>query len=163
MSLAASGGLLVGQLSVAGRAIAFEIGPRRGGRYYSFLNAYDGTFAAHAPGRLLTWQMIEHCPRLGVDTYDFLAPAFPHKLEWANAVTETVDQLKPLSRRGYVLAGVLIHVRPRLKALYLRLPADFRSNLLALIFPERFTTYSRSEHVNRAATPSRSSGSQPRQ
>jgi len=125
-SLAASGFLSVARLKVADATAALEIGFRGDQTYYSFLQAYDSRFAAAAPGRLLFWHLIERCPDLGVTLFDFLAPVYPHKLEWATGESATRDFVLPITARGHVAVSYLARIKPNLKLIHAQLPAAMR-------------------------------------
>jgi CelD/BcsL family acetyltransferase involved in cellulose biosynthesis len=125
-SLAAANDLFVARLRVGEATAALEIGMRAHERYYSFLQAYDARFADGAPGRLLFWHLIERCPDLGVSLFDFLAPGYAHKQEWATGASELHDFIVPLTRRGQLAASYLARVKPRLKSIHVQLPASLR-------------------------------------
>jgi CelD/BcsL family acetyltransferase involved in cellulose biosynthesis len=125
-SLASTGDLFVARLRVAEATAAVEIGLRRNEKYYSFLQAYEPRFAAAAPGRLLFWHLIERCPDLGVKLFDFLAPAYPHKQEWATGERSTQDFVVPITTRGQLAMSYLARIKPQLKLIHAQLPAAAR-------------------------------------
>jgi CelD/BcsL family acetyltransferase involved in cellulose biosynthesis len=125
-SLASTGSLFVARLRVAQATAAVEIGLRRNEKYYSFLQAYEPRFAAAAPGRLLFWHLIERCPDLGVKLFDFLAPAYPHKQEWATGECSTQDFVVPITTKGQVALSYLARIKPQIKLIHAQLPAAAR-------------------------------------
>lgn len=127
--LARDGCLFVARLRVGEQTAALEIGALRQRRYWSLVQSYDLRFARHAPGRLLFWHLLGKCPELGIDVFDFLAPACRHKLEWSNTDIGIRDYLVPTSARGSVALSYLSVVKPRLRDLYRQLPSKLRGHL----------------------------------
>ena len=118
----------VARLSVGGETAAIEAGLLRHGCYASLVQSYEARFAQHGPGRLLFWQIIEHAATLGIEVLDFLAPAYPHKREWANAEIAVLDYLIPLGPWSWVIVSYLRHARPRLKSWLRRMPKRLLSS-----------------------------------
>ncbi|MFE1600633.1 GNAT family N-acetyltransferase [Methylobacterium sp. ID0610] len=113
--LAAGPDFLVARISTGSETAALEAGTLRDGCYASLVQSYDERFAAHGPGRLLFWWMVEHAAEIGIEVLDFLAPAYPHKREWANAAMPVSDYVVPLRPGGYGTLAYVRHLRPRLK------------------------------------------------
>lgn len=118
--------LLAAYLRAGDEIVAVEIGALSQRRYWSLVQSHDLRFSKHAPGRLLLWHLLEHCPELSIDVFDFLAPAHRHKLEWSNAEIAISDYLVPASTRGYLAVSYLARIRPVLRECYLRLPPGLR-------------------------------------
>lgn len=114
-------------LEVGGQTAAVELGVHAFGVYYSLIQSYDLRLALHAPGRLLFWHLLEHCPKIGIDTFDFLAPRAAHKLEWSNRTMPIADYILPLNVRGQLVAWYLSRMKPFLRNLYHRLPPTGRT------------------------------------
>ena len=133
MALAERGRLFVGRLGVGDETAALEVGLVQGRRYCSFIQGYDARFAQHGPGRVLVWQLIERCPDLGIDVFDFLAPAYEHKREWASGETPMGDCILPCSTKGVAAASYLARIKPALKEIYARLPAGARRRVAGLV------------------------------
>lgn len=132
-ALAGRAQLLVFRLRVGDLTAALEIGLVATGRYLSFMQSYAPQFAAHGPGRLLFWQLIERCPALGIATFDFLAPAYEHKREWASDAMAMCDHVLPISPGGVAVVSYLGRIKPALKEIFGRLPAAARRPLAALV------------------------------
>jgi len=132
VALARRAQLEVFRLGVGPMTAALEIGLARDGRYFSFLQSYAPAFAASGPGRLLFWQLIERCPSLGITTFDFLAPAYEHKREWASDEMPMRDHTLPISAGGVAVVSYLSRIKPALKEIYGRLPVGARRPLAAL-------------------------------
>lgn len=128
LRLAREGWLLAAYLRTGDEIAAIEIGAVSQGRYWSLVQSYDLRFAKHAPGRLLFWHLLECCPELSIDVFDFLAPAHRHKLEWANREVPIADYLIPVSRRGRLAATYLGRIRPVLRECYHLLPSGLRQH-----------------------------------
>lgn len=133
LRLAGEGHLFAARLRVGDQTAALEIGAIRRRRYWSLVQSYDLRFARHAPGRLLFWHLLGKCPELAIDVFDFLAPASRHKLEWSNTEIGIRDYLVPASLKGHVAVSYLSAVKPRLRGLYLQLPAVLRGRLAWLL------------------------------
>jgi CelD/BcsL family acetyltransferase involved in cellulose biosynthesis len=116
----------VARLALNKETIAVEAGYVLNCTYWSLTQSYDPRFARYAPGRLLTWQFIEHCVADGIRTLDFLAPAHDYKREWSTEEVAVADYLVPLTLKGSLLAAALGAARPALKRVYARLPAPLR-------------------------------------
>ena len=71
------------ELSLDGQPMAIDIGAIRGGRFHSFLSAYDADHADLSPGKVALWLMLRWCKENGIDVYDMLANAAPYKEDWA--------------------------------------------------------------------------------
>lgn len=133
IALARRAQLFVFRLGVGPLTAALEVGLVKNGRYFSFMQSYSPAFAASGPGRLLFWQLIERCPALGITTFDFLAPAYEHKREWASDEMPIRDHVLPISAGGVAVVSYLSRIKPALKEIYSRLPAAARRPLAALV------------------------------
>jgi CelD/BcsL family acetyltransferase involved in cellulose biosynthesis len=133
LALAARGRLFAARLSVGDATAALEIGLVQARRYYSFMQSYDLRFAHHGPGRLMFWHLIERFPQLGVERFDFLAPAYEHKREWAKDEVLLGDAILPLSTKGVAAASYLARIKPALKDFYAKLPAGARRRVAGLV------------------------------
>jgi CelD/BcsL family acetyltransferase involved in cellulose biosynthesis len=122
----------VSRLTVRGATAAVEAGYVMGGGYWSLTQSYDSRFAEHAPGRLLTWQFMEHCAAANIHMLDFLAPAYKYKREWSTGEIAVADYLVPLTIKGSLLAATLSCARPALKHLYRHMPASLRLHAMRL-------------------------------
>lgn len=114
-ALAARDDFIVARLGVGEETAALEAGFLRGGRYWSLVQSYDGRYALHGPGRLLFWHIMEHAASLEIEVLDFLAPAYPHKQEWANGEMLVRDYVIPLRTGGWPVVYYVRNVRPYLK------------------------------------------------
>lgn len=133
LRLSKQGFLLVAYLRAGNDIAAVEIGALDQRRYWSLVQSYDLRFSKHAPGRLLFWHLLERCPQLSIDVFDFLAPAHRHKLEWSNMEVTIDDYLVPVSTRGYFAASYLARIKPVLRECYHRLPPRLRQQASGLL------------------------------
>lgn len=131
--LAQGGHLFVARLRVGGDTAAIEIGMIRNRQYWSLVQSYDLRFSRHAPGRLLFWHLLDACPRLSIDVFDFLAPAHKHKLEWSNEQIGIRDYLMPVSMKGRAAVSYLSNIKPGLRRVYIRLPSGLRRHAARLV------------------------------
>lgn len=131
--LAMGGHLFAARLRVGEETAAIEIGIVRNRHYWSLVQSYDLRFSRHAPGRLLFWHLLEACPRLSIDVFDFLAPAHKHKLEWSNEQIGIRDYLVPVSMKGRAAVSYLSNIKPGLRQFYIRLPSGLRRHAARLV------------------------------
>ncbi|UDL93797.1 GNAT family N-acetyltransferase [Lichenihabitans sp. PAMC28606] len=121
LTLASSGHFVMRQIRVGGKVAAIEIGATEKGHYYSMIQSYDASFSAHGPGRILLWRLFEDGDP-EITTFDFLPPAQPHKTEWAAEAVPVHTYGVATSLKGHLVLGYFQHLKPRLKALYLKAP-----------------------------------------
>lgn len=118
LDLLAQGDLLrLHALTAGPHVAAIDIGFVRRGAYRSLIGSYDLRYAEGAPGRALTTLLIDRCAAEGLAIYDFLAPADPYKIEFADGATPIGAHFEPLSLKGHVAAFVLTRMRPMAKRL----------------------------------------------
>ena len=116
----------VAELSLDGQPVAVDIGAIRGGRFHSFLSAYDAGHADLSPGKVALWLMLRWCKENGIDIYDMLANAAPYKEDWATRKVPLRHFIRPRTAKG--LAYVLWTSRLRTSAMeyYRALPGWLR-------------------------------------
>ena len=81
----ARGELRFARLDLEGRAIAYQIGVRRGATYYQLQEGYLTDLDAFRSATALRALAIERLIAEGVRSYDFLAGATQHKADWGGA------------------------------------------------------------------------------
>lgn len=69
-------------LRLDGRALAFGLAVEHAGAQFLLKTGYDETARSVAPGKLLTWHVLQDCAARGVGTYEFLGHVQPWKHEW---------------------------------------------------------------------------------
>jgi len=74
----------ISTLLVDGEAIAMELGFVTGGRYLSYLGAYDPGFGEYSPGALQLERTLEACFAEGLEVFDLLPPNDPYKQSFAS-------------------------------------------------------------------------------
>lgn len=81
---------------------------------------HEAEFACCGPGMLIVeeWARAAHAD--GVARLDFLAPAHPYKMEFADGVVAVEDFALPLTVKGRAFTAYAHHMRPNLKRLYER-------------------------------------------
>jgi len=133
LEFAHRGKLTVAQLLVGDRVAAIEIGIVERGCYWSLVQSYDFDFAKYGPGRLLFHHLLELCPGLGIERFDFLAPATRHKTEWSNVEIPVCDFLVPTSIAGSAATFYLAHAKPSLRQIASRLSRPVRQKAGRLV------------------------------
>ncbi len=120
---AALGKLRLSRLSFGDRPAAFNLNLLDGGRVWGLKGGYDPAYARFAPGMLLLLAEIERCFELGLDALELLGSEDPWKRKFTRAAHPVVQVhaysfgTLPLFTYGYRRL-----VRPRLRAVYRRLP-----------------------------------------
>ena len=114
-NLAAQPDFLVLRLGVGAETAAIEAGSVRDGYYWSLVQSYDVRYATHGPGRLLFQYILANPSEFGVTRLDFLAPAYPHKQEWADGEVAVRDYVIPMRPTGWLVLIYRRDLRPRLK------------------------------------------------
>lgn len=71
-------------LSVNGRPVAAEFGPRWRGAFHPWIAAYDPEFTAYSPGHLLVADLLQRMQTDGLDRYDLGHDDAPYKAMFAN-------------------------------------------------------------------------------
>lgn len=131
MKMAEEGRFIVMRLNVGDQMAAVEIGILENGHYLSLIQTYRQCFAAHAPGRLLLWRMLETCER--ISTFDFLPPSRPHKTEWTEEVMPVTSYVVALNLKGRIGVSYFQTYRKRLRRTFDRLPCGIRGWLSRII------------------------------
>jgi CelD/BcsL family acetyltransferase involved in cellulose biosynthesis len=89
--------------------------------YHSMIQTYQQRFAAHAPGRVLLWEIFNE-PGSEVAIFDFMPPALPHKTEWTADAVVVTDYAIVSTALGAVYLAAARRLKPAGKALLARLP-----------------------------------------
>lgn len=72
-------------LTVGGLRVAFQYNLEYGERGFLLKLGFDPAFSSGAPGRILTWRVLERAFRNGMREFDFLGDDVRWKREWTNA------------------------------------------------------------------------------
>lgn len=113
--LADRGWLRVFVLRHGDRAIAFEFVVDHGGVWYPLKAGYDDSYAPHAPGVLLQWDVLEAAFAAGVARYDYCGEARPYTERWATG-SETARRVTVFDPvRGLLDRAALQVARPVVK------------------------------------------------
>jgi CelD/BcsL family acetyltransferase involved in cellulose biosynthesis len=126
--------MVVTELKAGDRSVSWEISFRFGGTHFAYITSHANDLTDLSPGRLHFDLSQRACLADGMKAFDLMVPYDAHKESWSSACMPTQDYYLPLSHRGRI-AGTLYlsHIRPRLRALYYRLP----QSLLRYINPLR--------------------------
>jgi CelD/BcsL family acetyltransferase involved in cellulose biosynthesis len=115
--LAHDGALRLHALKIGEDTGAIDIGFVSRDAYRSLLGAYDPRFAQGAPGHALSARLIAYFRREGCATYDFLAPADPYKLAFADGEIKLFAYFNARGPAGRVAGFALKWLRPAAKRL----------------------------------------------
>ena len=117
-------------LEANGEQLSWEMGFRWKGRHLAYMTAQRSDVRAFSIGRLHMHHSQSLAVADGMQVFDLLVPAAPHKESWSSHVEEVRNYFLPLSLRGRLLGQTyLCHLRPLLREAYHRLPAGVRSFL----------------------------------
>lgn len=136
-SLLGDGAALAGvetfELTLDGKPVAIKIAITCGNYRGMHLTAYDRAFEKCGPGALLVEDMIRAGIADGINTLDFLAPAFDYKLDWASGSVGVADHALPVTGKGKAYHAIYIRMlRPRLKKLAADGPLPVRRLIAAV-------------------------------
>ncbi|HEV2117888.1 MAG TPA: GNAT family N-acetyltransferase [Terriglobales bacterium] len=118
----AKGWLAFHRLAWSERALALQYGFRYRNRFYLLQEGYDPAFEDLRPGVVLRAWLMRHWIEEGLEQYDFLAGAAPHKLAWG---AEQKLSSRTLLAAGATGAWVAVS-GPRLYA-------NFRGNIRQMV------------------------------
>ena len=117
-------------LEANGEQLSWEMGFRWKGRHIAYMTAQRPDVRTFSIGRLHMHHSQSLAVADGMEVFDLLVPAAPHKESWSSHVEEVRNYFLPLSLRGRLLGQTyLCHLRPMLREAYHRLPAGVRSFL----------------------------------
>jgi CelD/BcsL family acetyltransferase involved in cellulose biosynthesis len=101
---AGKGWLLVAFLRLDGKRIAARYGYVYGGTYYAYQSGFDSDYQQHAPGKVLLSCLVRHFIDIGLNEFNFLRGAQPHKYEWTASDRRTFKLTSwSRNRRGVIL------------------------------------------------------------
>src|SRR5262249_47113164 len=105
------------------------------GRAALHVVAHDLDYEKESVGSLLLQQTISEACAAGYETFDFMAPADPYKLRWADGVVGVSDWVLTRSRKGRAFAALYLGIaRPAAKAAYGALPLPVRRFIACRFF-----------------------------
>ncbi|MGH6926506.1 MAG: GNAT family N-acetyltransferase [Propylenella sp.] len=120
-------------LTLDGRPVADQWGFVFNNRYYAYVATWAPEFEEASPGKLHLEEVIRSCHERGIAVADFLMPAVRYKFTWTDQAVPVADYSLPLSLRARLYTSLWsARLRPALKRLALRLPANLRSRIARL-------------------------------
>ena len=127
-------GAIAGALMLDDKPVAVEIGFLQRGHYYSYIGAFDWDMSEHSVGKIQIEEALRWAIDHGVGKYDLLAEPAGYKDSWSNNAVPLETRVIARSLRGK-LVGVLwqLHVRPKVKSFFNRLPSNWRLKILQLV------------------------------
>ena len=127
-------GAEVFELTLDDRPIAVKVAITSGAYRGMHLTAYDKAHEKSSPGGLLVEEMIEAGLVDGAETLDFLAPAYPYKLEWAAGTVAVSDYSFAVTPAGALYDGLYVQrMRPQMQRLATNGPASLRRLAASLV------------------------------
>jgi CelD/BcsL family acetyltransferase involved in cellulose biosynthesis len=77
-----------------------------GGEFLFYAFAYDKAYATYSPSRLFVENLLQHCFRNGIRTFDFMPGDVPYKRIWATDYVREESYIGALNWRGALLLRV---------------------------------------------------------
>jgi CelD/BcsL family acetyltransferase involved in cellulose biosynthesis len=115
-------------LSIAGKAVAIELGFLQRGHYYSYMGAFDWELRQQAPGRLQMHETICWLIGQGAVSLDLLANPTEYKRDVASRSISLASYSKSYTLRGHVYASFWTGWgKPQLKRTLAAIPQRWRT------------------------------------
>jgi CelD/BcsL family acetyltransferase involved in cellulose biosynthesis len=115
------------QLNAGEKKVSFEIGLRFKNRHFGYITAHDAKLTDASPGRLHMDLSQRAAINDGMDAFDLMVPADPHKKTWSSSKVKTCDYFTHLNTRGAVYSILYLKaLRPCVRWLYLKAPSTVR-------------------------------------
>ena len=116
-------------LTLAGKAIAIELGFLQRGHYYSYMGAFDWSLRQQAPGRLQMHETIGWLIGQGAHCMDLLANPSDYKREMASRSLPLASYALSHNLRGAAYASLWAGwVKPQLKSALAAIPERWRTS-----------------------------------
>lgn len=122
------------QLNAGDQDASYEIGLRFKGHHFGYITAHDARLTDMSPGRLHMDLSQRAAINDGLEAFDLMVPADPHKKTWSSNSVQTRDYFTHLNARGaiYSLAYLKI-IRPCVRWLYLKAPTSIRRHITRFV------------------------------
>ncbi len=118
------------QLNAGEREISCEIGLRYKNHHFGYITAHDARLTNASPGRLHMDLSQRAAINDGLDAFDLMVPADPHKETWSSNRVQTRDYFTHLNTRGAIYTTLYLKaIRPGLRWLYLKAPTGIRRHI----------------------------------
>jgi CelD/BcsL family acetyltransferase involved in cellulose biosynthesis len=125
--------LMAFSLTHNGKPIAEQWGFVQGGRYYAYVAARDFSNSDESPGKLHLGEVLKACAEHRLAGCDLGVPAMPYKLTFATGTVPVRDFAVPVTLRGWLAIRLWdVLLRPRIKAVLLRMPTGMRARIMHL-------------------------------
>jgi len=122
------------ELTVNGKPVSIKIAITSGNYRGLHLTAYDRTHEKFSPGRLIVEEVVAASLGDGISALDFLAPAYPYKLDWTEDSIAVSDYSLPVTTAGRLYDRLYLRgLRPRLQWLANSGPQSLRRLGAALL------------------------------
>jgi CelD/BcsL family acetyltransferase involved in cellulose biosynthesis len=118
------------QMTAGKRNISFEISLRYRKHHFGYITAHDSTLTDASPGRLHMDFSQRDAINQGMQAFDLMVPADPHKKTWSSNAVRTCGYFTHLNTRGAIYTALYLKTfRPMLRWLYLKAPASVRRHI----------------------------------
>lgn len=125
---------IASQLSAGDQKISYEIGLRYKNHHFGYITAHDSTLTDASPARL----HMDMSQRLaiddGLDAFDLMVPADPHKKTWSSSSVKTSEFYAPVTAKGAIYTGLYLSLfRPMIRTIYKSIPAKYRRHITRFV------------------------------
>jgi CelD/BcsL family acetyltransferase involved in cellulose biosynthesis len=119
--------VVTSRLTAGERTVSWEIGLRFGGTHFGFITAHDTMLTAASPARLHMDLSQRQAIKDGMQIFDLMVPADPHKDSWSNGQVDVHDFHLPISTAGRLYGRLYLEwFRPLMREAYYRASPAFR-------------------------------------
>jgi len=122
------------QLNAGDREVSYEIALRYQNHHFAYITAHDARLTDISPGRLHMDMSQRAALRNGLNTFDLMVPAAPHKKTWSNNSVQTRDYFIHLNARGAIYTKTYLEfLLPMIRKIYHSAPASVRRKIMRFI------------------------------
>jgi len=113
--------VVTSRLTAGERTVSWEIGLRFGGTHFGFITAHDTMLTDASPARLHMDLSQRQAIKDGMNIFDLMVPADPHKESWSNGQVDVHDFHLPTSTAGRLYGRLYLEwFRPLMRKAYYR-------------------------------------------
>ncbi len=125
---------IASQLDAGDRQVSYEIGLRYKNHHFGYITAHVASLTDASPGRLHMDLSQRAAINDGMNAFDLMVPADPHKKTWSSNSVQTRDYFTHLNTRGAIYtAAYLKAIRPCVRWLYLKAPTTIRRHITRFV------------------------------
>ena len=125
---------IASKITAGERQISYEIGLRFKNHHFGYITAHNAKLTDSSPGRLHMDYSQRAAIADGLDAFDLMVPADPHKKTWSSNAIQTRDYYAHLNARGAIYSTAYLKtLRPLIRWLYLKAPPTIRRYIMRFV------------------------------